>query len=64
MCKFCEDVEDSLITKEVNVLNKKILFDVYLNEKALVFCVGGEYMRPLAKKNIKYCPMCGRKLNE
>lgn len=64
MCRFCKDVAYSLIAKDVDVLNKKILFEVYLDGETLKLCSGEGYMKPLAKKKVKYCPMCGRKLND
>lgn len=65
MCKYCdmENGTDYIMDAEVSVLNEKIRFDLYLNGDKLRLCSGENYTSPLMKKKIRYCPMCGRKLN-
>lgn len=65
MCKYCdiEDAAENILSKKVSVLNEKIRFEVFLNGDTIALCAGEEYVHPIAKRKIKYCPMCGRKLN-
>lgn len=66
MCKYCdiENGTEDILRKNVVVLNEKILFELFLLKNEIGLCSGGNYDSPLAKKKIKYCPMCGRKLDE
>lgn len=65
MCEYCdiEDVAEDILSKKVSVLNEKILFEVFLNGDTIRLCSGADYQHPIAKRKIKYCPMCGRKLD-
>lgn len=66
MCKYCddEDFEEALCRKDISVLNAKIAFEMYVSAGTLRVCSEDNYVSPILKKKIKYCPMCGRKLHE
>lgn len=67
MCKYCNDeYEETLCKKRISVLNENIGFEMYVStgDSSLRVCSGENYIQPLLKKKIKFCPMCGRKLNE
>lgn len=73
MCKYCDN-EDSyeLISKEIKntIMGIDIGVDllVYVSGGILYVANGGGTIdadfEGIAKRKIKYCPMCGRKLNE
>lgn len=67
MCKYCdmESCSDSILSKKKMVLGAEVWFEVYISGKGdLRLCSEEEYGKPIASKKIKYCPMCGRKLEE
>lgn len=67
MCKYCSDEDgcnEAICRKDVSVLNNKIPFEIYISVNNLNVCASDEYAHPIMRKKIKYCPMCGEKLNE
>lgn len=61
MCKYCDVDSDFLINKDINcgVLGVHcFMLDISYDNKLVLSCHNGE----IAKRAIKYCPMCGEKL--
>ena len=65
MCEYCdtEDVTEDILIEKVPVFNQNILFEVFLKGSTLKLCSGQNYEKPIIKREIKFCPMCGRKLD-
>lgn len=65
MCEYCdaEDCTEALKRKSVSVLGVDIDFEAFLSGENILFCTVDNYEKPIIKAKIKYCPMCGRKLN-
>ena len=61
MCKYCEDNEAILETTErITATDDGDVFDIQIGEDMLyVWCDCGRHQ----VKQIKYCPMCGERLN-
>lgn len=59
-CKYCAEDPKPLIDKRINVLGLKtfLMLDVYNGHLELA----GEN-ELIAKKEIQFCPMCGKKLS-
>ncbi len=66
-CKYCrlEDARPIGMIGAGKICNEKLRFIVYVDEFGLVFTsdIGGTSCDQFAENiKIKYCPMCGRKL--
>ena len=63
-CKYCEIEGSDLIWKKISILGIEAHFQLEVDENHL--CLGivgdGEYHH-IAKKQIRFCPMCGRELS-
>lgn len=59
-CKYCAEEPELLINKRINVLGLKtfLMLDVHNGHLELA----GEN-NLIAKKEIQFCPMCGKKLS-
>lgn len=64
MCKFCTNTDDSetIYGEEYDIFGTEMSPSMFLdsNEKDMVFMIGDS---TVLTAKIKYCPLCGRKLD-